>query len=58
MTELPDPLTPADCDLRGIDPPWELFVQLAIATYGIDRAEAEAHVDVARLAYRAGGIGG
>lgn len=27
---LPLPLVPADCDLSDVEPPWDLFVEMAI----------------------------
>jgi hypothetical protein len=38
---LPAPLTPPTSNLRGSEPPWETFVQMAIDQFGVSREEAE-----------------
>jgi hypothetical protein len=46
-----DPLTPADCDLRGMEPPWDAFTDLAVQTFGLSPEAAKARVDEVRRAY-------
>jgi hypothetical protein len=41
----PDPPLPADVDLRDVPPPRDLFVAMAISTYGVSRREAETMID-------------
>lgn len=45
MSNLPAPLTPPDCDVRGIEPPWEAFVRLAVEWFGIAEEDARRHID-------------
>ena len=39
-SDLPAPLTSADCEMHGIEPPWELFIRMAVEQYGVSEAEA------------------
>ncbi|HEX8577974.1 MAG TPA: hypothetical protein VF655_00080 [Allosphingosinicella sp.] len=41
---LPEPLVPADCDLRGIEPPWADMIDFAVTEHGADRGLAEEFV--------------
>jgi hypothetical protein len=41
---LPDPLVPADVDLRDTPVPLGLFVRLAVDQFGVNQSEAEAMV--------------
>lgn len=45
---LPEPMTPQDADLRGIEPPWEAFVDLVVEQYGLSRDDAQRLVDSVR----------
>ncbi|WP_195832807.1 hypothetical protein [Burkholderia pseudomallei] len=40
MNDLPNPLTPADCDLRDTPVPRDMLVELCISTFGVTAAEA------------------
>jgi len=55
VSNLPEPLSPPDCDLGGIEPPWEAFVQLAISTFGVSEQAARELVEEQRQAYWTGG---
>jgi hypothetical protein len=39
--EPPPPPVPADCDLRGMPIPLSLFVEMAVAQFGMAAADAE-----------------
>lgn len=41
MSDLPNPLTPTDCDLRATPVPLDMLVQLAVQTFGMSVADAE-----------------
>lgn len=41
MSESPNPLTPADCDLRGAAVPIDMLVDLMVSTFGFSAAHAE-----------------
>lgn len=41
---LPAPLTPLECDLRGQPVPLHVFVELAMQQFGMSAADAEAMV--------------
>ncbi|NBJ19746.1 hypothetical protein GT625_13530 [Burkholderia thailandensis] len=43
MTDLPNPLTPADCDCRGTPAPFDMLVELLMSTFGFS-SEAAAKV--------------
>lgn len=46
----PEPLTPPDCDVRGIEPPWELFRQMLVDDMGATEAQAsEAMANAKRI---------
>jgi hypothetical protein len=45
MSDLPQPLTPADCDLRDSSVPRDMLVELAMATFGLAADEALALID-------------
>ena len=45
---LPEPMTPPEADLRGTEPPWKVFVDLAVEQYGLSREEAQKLVDSVR----------
>lgn len=45
---LPEPMTPHDADVRGTEPPWDVFVDLAVEQYGLSREEAQKLVDSVR----------
>ena len=47
----PAPFTPADCDLRGVEPPWDVFTRMAVAQYGVSFDEAKAATDEMRRQY-------
>lgn len=51
MSDLPEPLTPPDCDLRGVEPPWDLFTKMAVSQYGVSWEEAQAATDQLRRQY-------
>jgi hypothetical protein len=38
-------MTPPDCDLRGVEFPREIFVEMAMGQFGISRQQAEEMVD-------------
>ncbi len=40
MTDLPNPLTPADCDCRGEPVPFDMLVELLMSTFGYSSAGA------------------
>lgn len=40
MNDLPNPLTPADCDLRDTAVPRDMLVELCISTFGVTAEEA------------------
>ena len=40
MTDLPEPLTPADCDVSDLPFPHDLLVQLSAETFGKTEAQA------------------
>lgn len=44
MNELPNPLTPADCDLRGTPVPIDMLIELAVAQFGMSATDAESLV--------------
>jgi hypothetical protein len=37
----PKPLTPPAANLRGSEPPWETFVEMAMDQFGMSREDAE-----------------
>ncbi|MCA7902881.1 hypothetical protein LGM39_26270 [Burkholderia cepacia] len=43
MNELPNPLTPGDCDCRGEPVPFDMLVELMMSTFGFS-SEAAAKV--------------
>ncbi|MBR7942338.1 hypothetical protein [Burkholderia cenocepacia] len=43
MADLPNPLTPADCDCRGAPVPFDTLVELLMSTFGFS-SEAAAKV--------------
>lgn len=44
MTDLPNPLTPADCDCRGMPVPFDVLVDLLMSTFGFSSEAAVAVV--------------
>ncbi|TAN09518.1 MAG: hypothetical protein EPN37_19200 [Chitinophagaceae bacterium] len=45
MNDLPQPLTPADCDCRCVPVPFDMLVELLMSTFGFS---SEAAIDAAR----------
>lgn len=45
MTDLPAPPIPPETDLRGMEPPREMLIACAMASWGMTRAQAEREVD-------------
>lgn len=43
--DLPEPLTPHDCDVSDTEPPREMLVHLMMLTFGVGKERAEAEVD-------------
>jgi hypothetical protein len=41
MTDLPNPLTPADCDLRDTPVPIDMLIEFAASLFGMSAADAE-----------------
>lgn len=54
MTDLPEPLVPAEVDLRGDLMPRALFIALAVSQFGVSEEEAAAWVDDALARRRRG----
>jgi hypothetical protein len=57
--ELPDPLVPAEVDLRDVPIPLDAFIELAMSQFGMTREDAEAHIrEICRLrGYKTSAIG-
>lgn len=45
MSKLPEPMVPADCDLRDVPVPKDMLVRMAMANFGMSRRKARQLVD-------------